>query len=223
MQNCGFCQGGPAEVYLAKNIMSGRKFAIKILKQEFANNETFINLMRRESDVLHEVPADAVMSYNELLRSELHGGFVFLVMEYIEGPQLAEIIKQRGLIDEASLLMVAKRMGQGLKAAHDKKVFHRDMSKAKLIDFGIARDLNENAQTVVSGGFAGKYQYASPEQLDGNVDVRSDLYSLGMTLLRAYRGQPIKVGSSLMKIVKSKAVRPDTRDVPGKLGQLIWC
>ncbi len=226
-------QGGTGEVYLAKNIVSGRKFAIKILKQEFANNETFINLMRRESDVLHEVRNDAVVRYNELLRSELHGGFVFLVMEYIKGPQLAEIIKERGSIDEASLLMVAKRMGQGLKAAHDKKAFHRDMSpdniilpngdmsKAKLIDFGIARDLNENAQTVVGGGFAGKYQYASPEQLDGNVDARSDLYSLGMTLLRAYRGQPIEVGSSLMEIAKSKSVRPDTRDVPGKLGQLI--
>ncbi|MCF6306095.1 MAG: serine/threonine-protein kinase [Rhodobacteraceae bacterium] len=226
-------QGGTGEVYLAKNIISGRKFAIKILKQEFANNETFINLMRRESDVLHEVRDDAVVRYNELLRSELHGGFVFLVMEYIEGPQLAEIIKERGSIDEASLLMVAKRMGQGLKAAHDKKAFHRDMSpdniilpggdmsKAKLIDFGIARDLNENAQTVVGGGFAGKYQYASPEQMDGNVDARSDLYSLGMTLLRAYRGQPIHVGSSLMEIVKSKSVRPDTRDVPGKLGVLI--
>ncbi len=226
-------QGGTGEVYLAKNIVSGRKFAIKILKQEFANNETFINLMRRESDVLHEVRDDAVVRYNELLRSELHGGFVFLVMEYIEGPQLAEIIKERGPIDETSLMLVAQRMAQGLKAAHDKKAFHRDMSpdniilpggdmaKAKLIDFGIARDLNDNAQTVVGGGFAGKYQYASPEQLDGHVDARSDLYSLGMTLLRAHRGQPIDVGSSLMEIVKSKAVRPDTRDVPGKLGVMI--
>ncbi|MBL4807228.1 MAG: serine/threonine protein kinase, partial [Rhodobacteraceae bacterium] len=226
-------QGGTGEVYLAKNIVSGRKFAIKILKQEFANNETFINLMKRESDVLHEVRDDAVVRYNELLRSELHGGFVFLVMEYIAGPQLAEIIEERGSIDAASLLLVARRMGQGLKAAHDKKAFHRDMSpdniilpggdmaKAKLIDFGIARDLNENAQTVVGGGFAGKYQYAAPEQLDGNVDARSDLYSLGMTLLRAYRGEPIKVGSTLMEIVKFKATRPDTRDVPGKLGILI--
>lgn len=226
-------QGGTGEVYLAKNIVSGRKFAIKILKQEFANNETFINLMRRESDVLHEVRDDAVVRYNELLKSELHGGFVFLVMEYIEGPQLAEVVKERGSMDEASLLTVAQRMGRGLKAAHDKKAFHRDMSpdniilpdgdvsKAKLIDFGIARDINDNAQTVVGGGFAGKYQYASPEQMDGNVDARSDLYSLGMTLLRAYRGKPIEVGTSLMEIVKNKAIRPDTRDVPGKLGILI--
>ena len=85
--------GGTGEVYLAKNIVSGRKFAIKILKQEFSQNEAFINLMRREADVLHNVINDAVVRYNELLKSEMHGGFVFLVMEFIEGQQLAEIMQ----------------------------------------------------------------------------------------------------------------------------------
>ena len=60
--------GGTGEVYLAKNIVSGRKFAIKILKQEFSQNEAFINLMRREADVLHNVIDDAVVRYNELLK-----------------------------------------------------------------------------------------------------------------------------------------------------------
>lgn len=225
--------GGTGEVYLAKNIVSGREFAIKILKQEFSQNEAFINLMRREADVLHNVINDAVVRYNELLRSEMHGGFVFLVMEFIKGQQLAEIMAEHGPIDETSLLKIAGRMGQGLAAAHAQNAFHRDISpdniilpggdpsKAKLIDFGIARDISENAQTVVGGGFAGKYQYASPEQLNGDVDARSDLYSLGITLLNAFRGKSSNVGSSLMEIVQTKAQRPDTRDVPGKLGELI--
>ena len=225
--------GGTGEVYLAKNIVSGREFAIKILKQEFSQNEAFINLMRREADVLHNVIDDAVVRYNELLKSDLHGGFVFLVMEFIKGQQLAEIMQQQGSIDENSLLQIAHRMGQGLKAAHAQNAFHRDISpdnvilpggdpaKAKLIDFGIARDISENAQTVVGGGFAGKYQYASPEQLNGEVDARSDLYSLGVTLLNAYRGKSSNVGSSLMEIVQTKSQRPDTRDVPGRLGALI--
>lgn len=225
--------GGTGEVYRAKNMVSGREFAIKILKQEFANDEAFINLMRREADVLHNVIDDAVVRYNELLRSEMHGGFVFLVMEFIRGPQLADIVRERGPVGAESLMLVARRMGKGLKAAHEQNAFHRDMSpdniilpggdpaKAKLIDFGIARDISENAETVVGGGFAGKYQFAAPEQLDGNVDARSDLYSLGMTLLNAHRGKPINVGSSLMEIVKSKSQRPDTRDVPGRLGALI--
>lgn len=225
--------GGTGEVYLAKNIVSGRKFAIKILKQEFSQNEAFINLMRREADVLHNVIDDAVVRYNELLKSEMHGGFVFLVMEFIEGQQLAEIMQASGAIDPDSLLLIARRMGQGLMAAHGQNAFHRDISpdniilpggdasKAKLIDFGIARDISENAQTVVGGGFAGKYQYASPEQLNGEVDARSDLYSLGVTLLNAYRGKSSHVGSSLMEIVQAKAQRIDTRDVPGQLGTLI--
>jgi serine/threonine protein kinase len=184
--------GGTGEVYLAKNIVSGRKFAIKILKREFSQNEAFINLMRREADVLHNVINDAVVRYNELLKSEMHGGFVFLVMEFIEGQQLAEIMQSTGAMDANALLQIAARMGQGLAAAHAQNAFHRDISpdniilpggnptKAKLIDFGIARDISENAQTVVGGGFAGKYQYASPEQLNGDVDARSDLYSLGV-------------------------------------------
>ncbi len=225
--------GGTGEVYRAKNIVSGRLFAIKILKQEFSGNEAFINLMRREADVLHNVIDDAVVRYNELLKSDLHGGFVFLVMEFIKGQQLAEIMQQHGPIDERSLLQIAARIGQGLAAAHAQNAFHRDISpdniilpggdptKAKLIDFGIARDISENAQTVVGGGFAGKYQYASPEQLNGDVDQRSDLYSLGVTLLNAFRGKSSNVGSSLMEIVQTKAQRVDTRDVPGKLGLLI--
>ena len=225
--------GGTGEVYLAKNIVSGRQFAIKILKQEFSQNEAFINLMRREADVLHNVINDAVVRYNELLKSEMHGGFVFLVMEFIEGRQLAEIMQSSGGMAPGDLLQIASRMGQGLAAAHAQNAFHRDISpdniilpggdptKAKLIDFGIARDISENAQTVVGGGFAGKYQYASPEQLNGEVDARSDLYSLGVTLLNAYRGKSSQIGSSLMEIVQAKARRVDTRDVPGKLGELI--
>jgi len=225
--------GGTGEVYLAKNIVSGRKFAIKILKQEFSQNEAFINLMRREADVLHNVINDAVVRYNELLKSEMHGGFVFLVMEFIEGQQLAEIMQSTGAMAPEALLQIARRIGQGLAAAHAQKAFHRDISpdniilpggdpaKAKLIDFGIARDISENAQTVVGGGFAGKYQYASPEQLNGDVDARSDLYSLGVTLLNAFRGKSSQVGSSLMEIVQTKAQRVDTRDVPGQLGELI--
>ena len=225
--------GGTGEVYRAHNKVTGRLLAVKILRREFAADENFINLMRREASVLHEVVDDAVVRYYDLLESDTHGGFVFLVMEFIEGPSLAQIIKEKGPMAPADLMKIAGRVAKGLKAAHDKKAFHRDLSpdnvilrdsspdKAVLIDFGIARDVNENAQTVVGDGFAGKYQYASPEQMDGKVDARSDLYSLGITLLTGFRGKPMGVGASLMEIVQTKMKVVDTSDIPEPLGGLI--
>jgi len=225
--------GGTGEVYRAHNKVTGRLLAVKILRREFASDENFINLMRREASVLHEVVDDAVVRYYDLLESDTHGGFVFLVMEFIEGPSLAQIIKEKGPVAPADLMKIAGRIAKGLKAAHDKKAFHRDLSpdnvilrdgspdKAVLIDFGIARDVNENAQTVVGDGFAGKYQYASPEQMDGKVDARSDLYSLGITLLTGFRGKPMGVGASLMEIVQTKMQVVDTSALPSPLGPLV--
>lgn len=225
--------GGTGEVYRATNRVSGREIAIKILKREFAQDEKFIELMKREASVLHEVIDPAVVRYYDLLESDLHGGFLFLVMEFIDGHSLADEMKRRGPLDAEVLLKVARRVLQGLKAAHEKKAFHRDLSpdnvllrggdpaQATLIDFGIAKDVNEGAKTVVGGGFAGKYQYASPEQMEGRADARSDLYSLGMTLLGAYRGQPPLAGSSMMEIIKAKAEKPDLSDMSGLLHDLV--
>lgn len=225
--------GGTGEVYRAMNRVSGREIAIKILKREFAQNEQFIDLMKREASVLHEVIDPAVVRYYDVLESDLHGGFLFLVMEFISGHSLADEMKDRGPLDAGVLMQVARRVLQGLKAAHDKKAFHRDLSpdniilrdgdpeQATLIDFGIAKDVNDGAKTVVGGGFAGKYQYASPEQMEGRVDQRSDLYSLGMTLVGAYRGQAPLHGSSMMEIVKAKAEKPDLSDMSGPLHDLV--
>ncbi|MEM7440297.1 MAG: protein kinase [Pseudomonadota bacterium] len=225
--------GGTGEVYRAMNRVSGREIAIKTLKREFAQNEQFIELMKREASVLHEVIDPAVVRYYDVLETDLHGGFLFLVMEFINGHSLAAEMKAKGPLDANVLMRVAERVLQGLKAAHDKKAFHRDLSpdniilregdpdQATLIDFGIAKDVNEGAKTVVGGGFAGKYQYASPEQMEGRADARSDLYSLGMTLLGAYRGQAPLQGSSMMEIVKAKAEKPDISDITGSLQELV--
>lgn len=225
--------GGTGEVYRAVNRVSGREIAIKTLKREFAQDEQFIELMKREASVLHEVIDPAVVRYYDVLESDMHGGFLFLVMEFINGHSLADEMKQKGPLDSEILMRVAKRVLEGLKAAHDKKAFHRDLSpdnvilregepdQATLIDFGIAKDVNEGAKTVVGGGFAGKYQYASPEQMEGRADARSDLYSLGMTLIGAFRGQAPLQGSSMMEIVKAKAEKPDISDMSGPLAELV--
>ncbi|MEM6617718.1 MAG: protein kinase [Pseudomonadota bacterium] len=226
--------GGTGEVYRAMNRVSGREIAVKILKREFAQNEQFTDLMKREASVLHEVIDPAVVRYYDVLESDLYDdGFLFIVMEFINGQSVADEMKEKGPLPADMLLKVAERVLQGLKAAHDKKAFHRDLSPdniilrdgdpehATLIDFGIAKDVNEGAKTVVGGGFAGKYQYASPEQMEGRADARSDLYSLGMTLLGAFRGQSPLAGSSLAQIVKAKAEKPDISDMTGTLHDLV--
>ncbi|RMF37467.1 MAG: hypothetical protein D6754_09490 [Alphaproteobacteria bacterium] len=224
--------GGTGEVYRARNRVSGREMAIKTLRREFATSETFLDLMRREASVLHEVVDDAVVRYHDLLESEAHGGFIFLVMEFIRGESLAERMK-RDPLDADTCLVVARRIAQGLRASHQKKAYHRDLSpdnvilrdgdpaRAVLIDFGIAKDVSEDARTVIGGGFAGKYQYAAPEQIEGNVDARSDLYSLGMTLIGAFRGKPPAAGANYLEIIRTKAEKPDISDLPGKLGELV--
>lgn len=224
--------GGTGEVYRARNRVSGREIAIKILRREFAGNEDYVNLMRREAEVLHEVVDDAVVRYYDLLESDTHGGFVFLAMEFIRGESLADVMR-RGPVDQATLLKVAARIAQGLRASHAKLAFHRDLSpdnvilrdgrpeRAVIIDFGIAKDVNPDARTVVGAGFAGKYAYAAPEQMNGNVDGRSDLYSLGMTLIAAARGRTPGVGSSPLEVLRAKTRKPDISDLAPKLRALV--
>ena len=223
--------GGTGEVYEARNTASERTVAIKILKAQFSQDPKFIDLMRRE--LLHSVSDDAVVRYYDLLRTAPEkGGNYFLVMDFIDGPSLADVM-ERGPVEPGFLMTLARRVSEGLAACHAARIFHRDISpdniilrggdpaKATLIDFGIAKDVTPDAKTVVGGGFAGKYEYAAPEQLDGVADARSDIYSFGMTLLAAARGSAPQLGTSFLEIVKAKHAPVDVSDVPAPLGPVI--
>jgi len=199
-------EGGTGEVYRAVNTASERTVAVKILKEQFSQDPKFIDLMRRE--LLHNVSDDAVVRYYDLLRTaDDQGGLYFLVMDYIDGPSVADLMN-KGPVSVDTLMILARRVTQGLAACHGASIFHRDISpdniilrdgdpaQATLIDFGIAKDVRPDAKTVVGGGFAGKYEYAAPEQLDGIADGRSDIYSFGMTLIAAARGESPKLAAS---------------------------
>ena len=190
-------RGGTSEVYKARNDISGRHAAIKVLKSEFSGDEAFLTLMRREEEI-REIRHDAVVRYSENHRTP--EGLIYLVMDYVEGPGLDAILKGGGL-PAPDLVQVCRRVADGLKMAHSRRIIHRDLSpdniilrggkpsEAVIIDFGIAKDANPGAQTIVGNEFAGKYAYAAPEQLSGNTDARSDLYSLGALLLATFRGR----------------------------------
>ncbi|MGI3170844.1 serine/threonine-protein kinase [Pseudooceanicola sp. C21-150M6] len=222
-------RGGVSEVYLATSDISGRQVAVKVLKPEFAANADYLVLMTREEDV-REIRDPAVVRYFDNQRTA--DGLVYLVMDFIDGPGLDARLKD-GAMPAEEVLVLARRVLQGLRAAHDHRIVHRDLSpdniilrgsdpaEAVIIDFGIAKDTKPEAETIVGGEFAGKYAYAAPEQLDGQADARSDIYALGMVLLAAARGKAPDFGTSPGEVVRRKAAPVDTAGLPEPLKTLI--
>lgn len=222
-------RGGTGEVYRARNQISGRIVAIKALNAQFSGNDDYIQLMRREEQ-MRDVINDAVVRYSECSRTDQ--GHVFLVMDFIDGPSMNDIMMRRRM-DPRELMIIAHRVAEGLVAAHARGIVHRDLSpdnvvlrdgaaeKATIIDFGIAKDTSSGAKTIVGNEFAGKYEYAAPEQLEGRAEKRSDLYALGATLLAAFRGQVPFSGATPGEIVRRKQTKLDTEGVPDPLKGLI--
>lgn len=222
-------RGGTGEVYRARNQISGRIVAIKALNAQFSGNDDYIQLMRREEQ-MRDVLNDAVVRYTECSRTDQ--GHVFLVMDFIDGPSMNDLMMRRRM-DPRELMIIAHRVAEGLVAAHARGIVHRDLSpdnvvlrdgapeKATIIDFGIAKDTSTGAKTIVGNEFAGKYEYAAPEQLEGRAEKRSDLYALGATLLAAFRGQVPFGGSTPGEIVRRKQNQLDTEGVPEPLKGLI--
>jgi hypothetical protein len=222
-------RGGTGEVYRAKNLISGRVVAIKALNAQFSGQEGYIELMRREEQ-MRDIRDDAVVRYTEC--SRMDQGHVFLVMDYIAGPSIADEMLRRRL-EPRELMIIAHRVAEGLVAAHKQGIVHRDMSpdnvilrdgspeKATIIDFGIAKDTGAGARTIVGNDFAGKYEYAAPEQMEGRAEARSDLYALGAMLLAAWKGQVPFAGMTPGEMIRRKQEKLDTAGVPEPLKALI--
>jgi len=222
-------RGGTSEVYKARSEISGNSVALKILKQEFSGNEDFTVLMAREENI-REIRHDSVVRYSENHRTA--DGRIYLLMDYIEGPGLDRKLKD-GPMAVDDLLTICRRVSEGLEAAHKRKIVHRDLSpdniilrgddpsQAVIIDFGIAKDTNPGVETIVGNEFAGKYSYAAPEQMSGQTDARSDIYSLGALLLANYRGKSPSLGANPMEVVENKRKPLKTADLPVPFRTLI--
>jgi serine/threonine-protein kinase len=222
-------RGGTSEVYRARSEISGRQVAVKVLKAEFSANDDYLVLLTREEDI-REVRHDAIVRYSENHRTS--EGLVYLLMDYIDGPGLDRKLRE-GPMDAEDLLVICKRVAEGLQAAHARSIVHRDLSpdniilrdgdpaQAVVIDFGIAKDTNPGAQTIVGNEFAGKYAYAAPEQLSGKTDKRTDIYSLGALLLANFRGKKPDAGANPMEVLENKSKPLDTSGLPEPFKSLI--
>lgn len=223
-------RGGTSEVYLTKReVGANRRYAIKVLRPEFAKDADYQALLEREEEV-RDIQSDAIVRYIDI--QKMSDDTVYLVMEYVEGPSLQHKLKTGGMLAD-DLIIVGRRVLEGLSAAHARRIYHRDLSpdnvilrdgdpaQAVIIDFGIAKDSNPDAETIVGGEFAGKFAYAAPEQMAGHSDARSDLYGLGALLLATFRGKTPDVGANPMEILKNKAKPLDLGGVPAQLAELI--
>ncbi|HEY6521981.1 MAG TPA: protein kinase [Roseiarcus sp.] len=214
-------QGGMGEVYRGFNIQTGDPVAIKMIRPEFASDPDILDLFRREASILHSFTNDAIVRYF-VFSVDPQLERAYLAMEFVEGPSLKKRLGSGPLL-LAEVRILQKRVASALEAAHQHGVVHRDISpdnlimpdgdvrSAKVIDFGIARARRAGEETILGGGFAGKLNYASPEQLGlagGDVTAKSDIYSFGLVLAEALLGKPIDMAGSQAEMVDKRRVVP---------------
>ena len=186
--------GGMSDVYRAKDHILGRDIAIKILKQEFSEDATFVAKFRTEAQSAAGLEHPNIVNIYDV-GSE--NGMYFIVMEYVEGITLKTYIEKKGQLNFKEAISIAIQVGRGIEAAHQKGIIHRDIKpqniiistegKVKVTDFGIARAASSN---TIHADVMGSVHYSSPEQArNGFVDGKSDIYSLGIVMYEMVTGR----------------------------------
>jgi beta-lactam-binding protein with PASTA domain len=193
-------RGGMADVFLAKDLQLNRPVAVKVLFPEYANDGAFVERFRREAQAAASLSHPNIVGIYDWGQQ---GSTYFIVMEYVQGRTLADILKSEGPMPAGRAAEVADDVAAALAHAHASGVIHRDIKPGnilmgangavKVADFGIARALNAPVEQGLTqaGAVMGTAAYFSPEQARGDVlDARSDLYSLGIVMYEMAAGRP---------------------------------
>ena len=216
-------RGGMAEVHLALDTQLNRKVAVKILFPEYAREQSFVERFRREAQAAANLNHPNIVAIYDWGQSE---GTYFIVMEYVKGLSLKEILTEDGPLDSDLVAEYSSDITSALAYAHQNGVVHRDIKpgnilitengKVKVTDFGIARAGTSESLTQ-TGSVMGTATYFSPEQAQGyNVDGRSDIYSLGIVMYELSTGTPPFTADTpiavAFKHVSEKLVPPSVRN-----------
>ena len=227
-QRLGRC--GMSDVYLARDRLLERRVAVKVLFPEFATDPSFVARFRREAQAAANLTHPNIVAVYDWGQQS---GTYFIVMEYVNGRTLAEVLRAEGKMSALQAATISSEVAAALGFAHRNGVVHRDVKPGnilvtptgdvKVADFGIARVANAgtDAGLTQAGSVMGTAAYFSPEQAQGATpDPRSDLYSLGVVMYEMVGGRPPFTGENPVSIAYKQVheapprLRDLTPDVP---------
>ena len=186
--------GGMSDVYRAKCHKLNRNVAVKVLKQEFSENENFVSKFQTEAQAAAGMMHPNIVNVYDV--GEEHGTY-YIVMELVEGITLKDYIEKKARLSVKEAISIAIQVSMGIEGAHNNHIIHRDIKpqnimiskdgKVKVTDFGIAKAVTSN---TITSNVMGSVHYTSPEQARGGYsDEKSDIYSLGITLFEMLTGR----------------------------------
>ncbi|WP_216828033.1 Stk1 family PASTA domain-containing Ser/Thr kinase [Alkalihalobacterium elongatum] len=218
--------GGMAYVYKARDVILDRIVAVKVLQPQFSRDEQFIKRFRREAQAATSLAHPNVVSIFDVGEEE---DLYYIVMEYVEGPTLKELIQDRGALSLDETVDIMTQVTSAIAHAHANQIVHRDIKphnilisksgEAKVTDFGIARAMS-SATITHTNSVMGSVHYLSPEQARGGVvTYKSDIYSLGIVLYEMVTGQVPFSGDTAVTIALKHL--QDEVPSPRKINRLI--
>lgn len=227
--------GGMAQVYKAVNMSNRRTVAVKILKEEYRDDAEFLRRFSREANAI------LTLSHENIVRAYdagTHDGLPYLVMEYVEGHTLKDLIAKNGQLPVRTAIGITCQILDALSAAHSHGIIHRDVKpqnvivtdkgRVKLADFGIAREAKASTVTFSGQKVLGSVHYISPEQAKGSLATeQSDLYSVGVCLYEMLTGTvPFEADSTVtvaLMHLQDKPVPPieKRQDLPPSLNDIV--
>jgi serine/threonine-protein kinase len=231
--------GGMAEVHRGRDVRLGREVAVKVLRADLARDPSFQARFRREAQAAASLNHPAIVAVYDTGEEDVYGNQPYIVMEYVEGRTLRDVLKAEGRLMPRRAMEVVADVCAALDFSHRNGIVHRDVKPGnvmitppgavKVMDFGIARAVADNAATVTqTAAVIGTAQYLSPEQARGeNVDARSDVYSTGVLLFELITGSPPFTGDSPVAVayqhVRENAPPPSSLnpDVPPELDAIV--